>query len=700
MSSVIQPDSLKHSALRYLRDAVGSADAVFRDGQWESIHQAVLGNRVLVVQRTGWGKTMVYTISTKLRREKGAGPSLMISPLLALMRNQEEAAFTLGLNARRMTGDNREEWAEIHEELRDDHVDILMITPERLGNQMFLTKTLPIIASGLGMLIIDEAHCISDWGHDFRPDYLRIRRVQQMIPKGSSVVATTATANNRVVEDIKHQLGDHIQVTRGSLIRRSLQLHNFHMPDPSTRLAWMAWAIGDHLSGSGIVYVLTRKDADIVTRWLRHKKIDAHAYYGETNEREHLEKQLQNNNIKVLVATIALGMGFDKPDLSFIIHYQRPSSVVHYYQQVGRAGRGITDAYGFLMWGEEDERIADHFLDNAFPSQDEIDSVIDALEDADGGLTLKEIMFQVNLKGSRIEQVLKLASLESPAPVINEGGIWYATGEADGFQIPSERIARLRKIRADEKAQMREYMHHDGCLMAFLQRALDDPSAKRCGRCRNCIDRQKKGFLPKPNKIQEAQRFISKKLNHIYIHKKWPISDLASHPIYETTNISAQHLASSGLALRRMHDSDLGQQILKERSSCERYSDSVVDAFVTLLKNQIRGLMCVTYIPPRTREKRVPILAQSVADQLSLPLIHAISRTRIGHRQSQMKNPIQRARNVANAFAIDHPCKGPTLLIDDITTSGWTLITAAALLRYDGCPKVIPAALLIHSLSE
>ncbi|MCY4170695.1 MAG: RecQ family ATP-dependent DNA helicase [Bacteroidetes bacterium] len=700
MPSLKHRESLKQIALLHLRAAVGSGDADFRDGQWESIYQAVMGNRVLVVQRTGWGKTMVYTISTKLRREQGAGPSLMISPLLALMRNQEDAAFALGLNARRMTGDNHGEWKKIHEELQDDKVDILMITPERLGSNMFLTKTLPIIASGIGMLIIDEAHCISDWGHDFRPDYLRIRRIQQMIPQGSSVVATTATANNRVVEDIKHQLGDNIQVTRGSLIRRSLQLHNFKMPEPSTRLAWMAWAIPEHLPGSGIVYVLTRKDADLVTKWLQYKKIDAHAYYGGTEEREHLEKELQNNNIKVLVATIALGMGFDKPDLSFIIHYQRPSSVVHYYQQVGRAGRGITDAYGFLMWGEEDERIADYFLDNAFPSQTEIDLVMNALEEADSGLKLKEIMFQVNLKKSRIEKVLSLASLESPAPVINERGIWYATGETDGFQIPPERIERLRKIRSDEKAQMRQYMNHDGCLMSFLQHALDDPSAESCGRCRNCIDRRDMNYLPKAEKINEAQQFLGKKLNQIFVHKKWPIADLSDHPIHATTKIIEKYQASWGFALCRMFDSDLGHQIMRERTSGQNYSDGVIEAFATLLKNRKIMPSYVTYIPSISRQRQIQFLAQKVADHLGLSLIHAVSRTPNGSRQSDMKNPILRARNVANAFVIDQPCRAPTLLIDDITTSGWTFATVAALLRYDDCPKVIPAALMIHTLSD
>ncbi len=693
-------DQLRDVALLYLRDAVNNADAEFRDGQWESIAQAVDGNRVLVVQRTGWGKTMVYTISTKLRRERGAGPSLMISPLLALMRNQERAADALGLNARRMTGDNFEEWDAIHQELKEDDVDILMITPERLASGTFLDRTLPMITGGLGMLIIDEAHCISDWGHDFRPDYLRIRRVQEMIPQGAAIVATTATANNRVVDDVRQQLGGNIQVTRGSLTRHSLGLHNFSMPDPATRLAWMAWAIKDHLSGSGIIYVLTRKDAELVASWLQSKDIDARAYYGDTEKREELETALINNNLKVLVATIALGMGFDKPDLSFIIHYQRPGSVVHYYQQVGRAGRGIKDAYGFLLWGEEDERILDYFMDNAFPNQEEIDEVMGALEETDGGLSLSELMFRVNLKKTRIEKILKLASLESPAPVLYEKGTWYATGDVYDFKISPERIARLRSVRAQEQQQMREYMNHNGCLMAFLQRSLDDRTAKKCGCCRNCTGRAGKSYLPKPDMIRGASQFLTERPYLIYVKKSWPIANLSDHPIHEDRTIHPKYRASWGLVLSSAFDQQLGDQILHERATKSQYSHTVVNAFSARLESKIQKLSCVTYVPPRSGQKHVPLLAEELAHRLGLRLIHAASRTGQEDRQSDLKNQIQRAHNAALAFVIDEPCKAPTLLINDLTVSGWTLTTLAALLRYDGCQLVLPAALVIRSLSE
>ena len=699
MQPYTNPSSIKEVAVRYLRDVVGNTNAEFRDGQWESIEHAISGNRVLVVQRTGWGKTMVYTIATKLKREKGEGPSLMISPLLALMRNQELAADALNLNARRLTGDNFHAWKEIKEELDNDEVDILMITPERLANPSFIENTLPRIANGLGMLIIDEAHCISDWGHDFRPDYRRIRRVQKMIPQGAAIVATTATANNRVVEDVREQLGENILISRGSLIRRSLHLHNLIMDDPATRLAWVAQAV-ERLPGSGIIYVLTRRDAERVSGWLQNMGIDAHAYSGSTDDRKKLEEGLLQNQLKVLVATIALGMGFDKPDITFIIHYQRPGSVVHYYQQVGRAGRGIKDAYGFLLWGQEDERIANFFLKNAYPPQDEIDQVLNVLQDAQNGLTITEILLQVNLKESRIEKILKLASLESPAPAFKKNNTWYASPNVHGFEIPPELIARLYRIRKREQAEMREYMEHDGCLMAFLQRALDDPTAQNCGRCHNC--NPKPSFSPDLEIVQQARQFLKARKFYIYPQKSWPMPQLSDHPIHETYRIKEEYLASFGFALCEVYDGGLGDHIVQEKKNDRMYSDSVVIKFISMLKRSVHNfsrLQCITYIPPYNRdEQHVPALAKKVADKLGIRLVHAVSRIGTESRQRELKNSVLRAQNVANAFVIDRSCPVPTLLIDDVTVSGWTLTTVAALLRYNDCPRVVPGTLIQHNL--
>ncbi|MGB3512832.1 MAG: RecQ family ATP-dependent DNA helicase [Microcoleaceae cyanobacterium] len=318
--------------------------AEFRDGQWKAI-EAITENqsRLLVVQRTGWGKSFVYFLATRLLRDEGKGITLLISPLLALMRNQIAAAERIGIRAKTINSSNSEEWEEVENDLIAGKVDILLISPEKLANEKFRENILIPVAKNIGLFVVDEAHCISDWGHDFRPDYRRIVRILQALPENIPVLATTATANNRVVDDILVQLGSKLKISRGSLTRDSLLLQNIYLPISASRLAWLAEYL-PNIPGSGIIYTLTVRDAERVSNWLKSQGINVEAYHGKKKEiREELEVQLLNNEIKALVATVALGMGFDKPDLGFVIHYQRPGSVIHYYQQVGRAGRAFNN---------------------------------------------------------------------------------------------------------------------------------------------------------------------------------------------------------------------------------------------------------------------------------------------------------------------------------------------------------------------
>lgn len=431
---------MRQQAENYLKTALSNPQASFHDGQWESIEQLLNQNRVLVVQRTGWGKSMVYFLATKLLREHGAGPTLLISPLLSLMRNQLEAAQRIGVTARAINSTNNEEWQQIHSELTANQVDVLLISPERLANDEFRQNILANIAHNIGLFVIDEAHCISDWGHDFRPDYRRIVRVLQAIPPNVPVLATTATANNRVVNDVKSQLGDDIILQRGSLIRKSLKLQNINMPSPAARMAWLAQTIPS-LPGSGIIYTLTQRDAERVTEWLEINEITAKAYHaGIADAREELEQQLLNNEIKVLVATVALGMGFDKPDLGFVIHFQRPASVVHYYQQVGRAGRAVDEAFGILLCGEEDDRIADFFIRNAFPPQQHISEILRVLDEADNGLSVPEMQRVLNLRKSQIDKTIKFLTVESPSPIVKTGPKWQVTASASFYSIDQEYV--------------------------------------------------------------------------------------------------------------------------------------------------------------------------------------------------------------------------------------------------------------------
>lgn len=336
-------DEVKQQALRLLKIALNNPTAEFRDGQWEAIETLIENrSRLLVVQRTGWGKSLVYFLATRLLRDRGNGLTLLISPLLALMRNQIAAAERIGVKAVTINSSNTEEWKAVQTELLAEQVDILLISPERLANEEFRETILLPISQKIGLFVVDEAHCISDWGHDFRPDYRRIVRILQALPSNIPALATTATANNRVINDIIAQLGSNLHITRGTLTRKSLQLQNIYLPRKAARMAWLANHL-PNLPGSGIIYALTVRDADRVADWLKTQGIDTKAYHAElTNEeRITLEDKLLNNKIKALVATTALGMGFDKPDLGLVIHYQRPGSVVHYYQQVGRAGRAV-----------------------------------------------------------------------------------------------------------------------------------------------------------------------------------------------------------------------------------------------------------------------------------------------------------------------------------------------------------------------
>ncbi|MDD5205472.1 MAG: RecQ family ATP-dependent DNA helicase, partial [Desulfobacterales bacterium] len=423
---------MRNLALKYLRQAIGRANADFREGQWECISAVLQRKRLLVVERTGWGKSMVYFVATKLLREHKMGPSLLISPLLSLMRNQISAAKGLGIRAETINSSNRDEWENIEELIKQNEVDILLISPERLANEDFRTEVLQHVAGRVGLFVVDEAHCISDWGHDFRPDYRRIVRVLLALPQNLPVLATTATANNRVVEDVATQLGN-LEVVRGPLIRESLRLQNIWLPSPAARMAWLAENL-PRMAGSGIIYTLTIRDTERVAAWLRLKGFQAEAYHSNLEDdvkgrsrREELEEKLLNNRIKALVSTVALGMGFDKPDLGFVVHFQRPASVVHYYQQVGRAGRAVDSAYGILLSGDEDTDITDYFIRTAFPPQAHISVILETLDSAPAGLSIPELEKQVNLRHSQIEKTLKFLSGEDPSPATKQGSEWFTT---------------------------------------------------------------------------------------------------------------------------------------------------------------------------------------------------------------------------------------------------------------------------------
>lgn len=697
---------MRAQALTYLRTALGQPDADFRAGQWESIDALLNRRRLLVVERTGWGKSMVYFLATRLLRDSGAGVSLLISPLLALMRNQLEAANRIGVRAAAINCNNSDDWAAIEQDLRGNSVDILLISPERLANEKFRENVLPHIADRIGLFVVDEAHCISDWGHDFRPDYRRIVRVLQALPSNIPVLATTATANNRVVDDVIKQLGKNIQLVRGPLVRESLKLQNITMANPAARMAWLAQTIPT-LTGSGIVYTLTQRDAERVAEWLQLCKINAKAYHADVGENDDggeqraiLEQQLLKNEIKVLVATVALGMGFDKPDLGFVIHFQRPASVVHYYQQVGRAGRAVDEAFGILLHGEEDNIIANYFISNAFPPQRHVDEIIAALDRSDGGLSLPVLETRLNLSHSQLDKAIKFLSVETPSPITKIDSEYKLTAAAKNYRIDAAIVGSITDLRRQEQAQMDDYMTHTGCLMEFLARKLDDPAAGRCGKCANCNGKPLLSPEFDRNLANNAVVFLRQRKQLIPPRKKWLAGDAL--PLYGFKGkIGESLLAQEGRALSLWRDAGWGGRVAAGKYDLNRFDDVLVKACVQLLERwkPVPSPQWVACIPSLKRPELVPDFAKRLAAALGIPFHDCILKVITNQPQKAMQNSFQQAHNLDGVFSVDKAAMptGPCLLIDDMVDSRWTFTVAAALLRQAGCTAVFPLALALNS---
>jgi ATP-dependent DNA helicase RecQ len=684
-------------ALALLRVGSGQPDARFREGQEEAIRHIVEGRgRLLVVQRTGWGKSFVYFIATKLLREGGEGPALLVSPLLALMRNQIVAAERMGVRAVTINSDNRDDWTDVEAAIQRNEVDILLISPERLANERFRTEVLAGVAARIALLVIDEAHCISDWGHDFRPHYRLLERIVRTLPPNLRLLATTATANNRVMDDLRAVLGPNLDVSRGDLNRPSLALQSMRLPSQAERLAWLAEQV-PLLRGHGIIYTLTVRDAVQVADWLRSRGVDVESYTGETGDRRaELEQALLDNRVKALVATTALGMGFDKPDLAFVIHYQTPGSVVAYYQQVGRAGRALDAAYGLLLSGEEESDITDYFIESAFPTRQEVQWVLEALEDERRGLSVPELLGRVNLSMGRIEKTFALLSLESPAPIAKQGTKWQLTA-ATLSEAFWERAGRLTELRQEEQCQMQEYVGLASGHMAFLIRALDGEPSE--------LQAPALPVLPAtadPALVREAVAFLRRTSLPIEPRKQWPAGGM---PQYGTTGrIAPEHQPKPGKALCIWGDAGWGGMVRQGKYHDRHFADELVGACVALVRewNPQPAPVWTTCIPSLRHPDLVPNFARRLGAALNLPFVAALEKVDDRPEQKTMANSTQQARNIDGSLAVRTQAlsAGPVLLVDDMVDSRWTLTVAAWLLRAHGSGEVFPLALALKGPGE
>src|SRR4051794_14143746 len=664
-------------------------DATFREHQREAITDLVEDRaRVLCVQRTGWGKSAVYFVATSMLREQGAGPALIVSPLLALMRNQIAAATKLGIRAHTINSTNRDAWSEVRTLLEDDAVDLLLISPERLNNPQFRSAMLPLFAERVGLLVVDEAHCISDWGHDFRPDYRRIQDMLERLPEGVAVLCTTATANDRVVDDITEQLapghGGALRPSRGPLSGASLRLEVVELPAPADRLAWLATHL-PQLPGSGIVYTLTKRDADLVADFLNARGIPAEAYSGEVNTESRVvtEERLLRNDLKAVVATSALGMGYDKPDLGFVVHFQAPGSVIAYYQQVGRAGRGIDRADVVLLRGAEDRRIQDFFIEQAFPRREIVDGVLECLEDSAGdGATTQEIMGRVNLGKGRIEALLKVLDVEGAVGRV--GSRWLPRPGSD-WSYDAERYARITELRRREQAAMAAFGADGRCLMRALQEELDDPAPQDCGRCSVCAGPAYAIELD-PVTVRDAALHLRSRPLVLEAKRMAPDAEGRMRKIPEDAR------AEDGRALARLGDGGWDPAIQAGLRS-GALDDELVDAAAAAVRSWGAPVTWIAAVPSVRSGDLVPGFARRLAAALGLPFQPVVTRAAERPPQREMANAAQQAANVRGAFAVAGAPAGACLLVDDVRFSGWTLAMVAGQLRRRGASAVSPFAL-------
>jgi ATP-dependent DNA helicase RecQ len=703
------PVAVPRDAAEAVLRALAGPDARLREDQWEAIEALVAQRRrALVVQRTGWGKSAVYFVATALLRAGGAGPTVIVSPLLALMRNQIAAAERAGIRAATVSSSNTAAWDETYRRVTGGEVDVLLVSPERLNNPGFRDQVLPHLAATCGLLVVDEAHCISDWGHDFRPDYRRLRHLLPQLPPGTPVLATTATANARVVEDVAEVLGlgrhrGDVLVQRGSLERDSLHLAVLRLPDHAHRLAWLADHLGDW-DGSGIVYVLTVAAAQDVAGYLRSRGHHVVAYSGQDHEADRLEAEraLLDNRVKALVATSALGMGFDKPDLEFVVHLGAPQSPVAYYQQVGRAGRATERADVILVPGDDDEAIWRYFQSVGLPSEDRVRQVLDALAGSGGAMGTTALECSVDLSRSRLETLLKVLDVDGAVRRVKGG--WSATGL--DWHYDTERYERVGAARRAEQQAMRDYITSRSCRMELLRRQLDDPDAGPCGRCDNCTGTTIASGAG-PASVAAARDRLARPGVVLEERKMWP-TNMPALGIDVKGRIGQEEAAVPGRAIGRLAGVGYGprlRELVGPGAEDAQVPRAILDAAVNVLSRWKEEWPERPAAVAAIGSHRLPLLVESVARGIAdvgrLPFLGVVEH--VGPWSGGGTNSAQRLRAVWDAYgmppevdaAVRAVAGKAVLLVDSSVDTGWTMTTVARLLRRAGVGRVYPFALAV-----
>ncbi|MEO6143724.1 MAG: DEAD/DEAH box helicase [Dermatophilaceae bacterium] len=656
--------------------------------------------RVLVVQATGWGKSAVYWAATAIRRQEGSGPALVVSPLLSLMRDQVAAAGRAGLRAATLNSSNIDAWSQVEAALRADELDVLLVSPERLANPGFGRRVLDELAGRLGLLVIDEAHAVSDWGHDFRPDYRRVADVLQTLNPQTPVLATTATANERVTLDVAAQLGEATLVLRGPLARSSLQLTVVNALSPIERFAWVV----DHLPllhGSGIVYTLTVRDAErlaAAVQFVHGDSCKVAAYTGglESRERERLEDALRDNRLKALIATSALGMGYDKPDLGFVVHVGSPPSPVSYYQQVGRAGRGIDHALVALLPSDADAGVWDYFATATIPDRAQVERLLAGLSAYAAGqsATVPALEAETGLRRGRVELMLKQLAVDGVVERV-EGG-WLSTGVK--WVYDPEHYEGIIATRHREADIMRAYTRGESCLMQLLQESLDDTSAQKCGRCSVCL-----GHLPEPLQarpetatVGAVTRQLRGEVTVLEPRRMWPGGAFGSRG-----RIPAGLMAEQGRAIVYADAPEWRELVQSTFDRDSAPSQELRDAAVAALNHWRDSWPTRPEVVVALPAAGYPLMTGGLADHLAevgrlgrADLTLALDPMAQTDLSSSQEAALWREAIRVNDELLSAVRGKVVLLVVDASSSQWPVTVAAAHLRQAEASMVLP--LLVH----
>ncbi len=662
------------------------------------------GARALVVQATGWGKSAVYFGATAVRRAEGAGPTLVVSPLLSLMRDQVEAATRAGLRAATLNSANLDQWGQVEHDLLAGRVDLLLVSPERLANPSFGRRVLDALTGRLGLLVIDEAHSLSDWGHDFRPDYRRIAGLLLGLGEQVPVLMTTATANQRVTDDLAQLLGAPTLVQRGDLARASLTLTTVPGLTPLQRYGWVADNL-NRLPGSGIVYALTVAEADRLAEVLRAEGHDVRAYSSrlEPAQRQAVEEALRRNEIKAVVATSALGMGFDKPDLGFVVHVGAPPSPVAYYQQVGRAGRGIDHAVVVLLASSADEGLWEHYITSTVPVPTQVNALLKAMGDEPGAASVPSLEAGSGLRRGRVELLLKQLAVDGA--VAREESGWRPTGQAWAYDEP--RYTELVAARRREAEVMRGYARGEACLMQTLQRALDDPAAEPCGRCSVCIGHLPDGLAEQvpADVLARVGALLRRRVSVVEPRKMWPGGRLGRG------RIALAERCEPGRALAFADAPEwselVGESFGPAVQAGGPLPDQLVQATVATLAGWKQEWAAAVGRPEVVLS--LPVSGFGPLTRALAARIGQIGRMPVRHLEPAGRLPVEgQSAAAAEAEAwldllapavqelvADQPlADGPVLLVADRSSTLWAPTVAASLLRRAGATAVYP--LVVH----